>query len=308
MKYYLRVFGHTAVDVILQTDSLPEPNSSTAVKNRNERWGGTGANIAKASADLKVDTALSSFVGEDFPKSYEKSLQHCGVDLEDLIKLENRKTPTCWIVTEPAGNQMALMDQGAMDKIHHRKASRKHIENSEVIHIGTGRPEYYVRVMEIASKLDKTIAFDPAQELKYVYGPDIFDKMLNMADMFFCNETEADLALKYLGLERIEDMLDHVNSVIVTKGGEGSTLYTQQTEKYVPSIEPKKIVDPTGAGDCYRAGFYAGLFRDYDLYECCLIGSARASFALESYGPQELKVRWDDVLNRLEGAGHSIIN
>ncbi len=308
MKNYLRVFGHTAVDVILQTDSLPEPNTSTAVKERTERWGGTGANIAKAASDLEVKTALSSFVGEDFPERYEISLTESGVNINDLIKLNGSKTPTCWIVTEPGGNQMALMDQGAMDEIKDRVPDQYLIGDSRVIHIGTGRPEYYRKVMKTASRSGKTIAFDPAQELKYVYEPDVFEELIALADIFFCNETEAELTLEYLKLNEVEDLLDYVDHVIVTKGSSGSTLYTKDTTEDVPSIEPKNIVDPTGAGDCYRAGFYAGVYREYDLFECCLIGAARASFALESYGPQDNKIHWENVVKRLEEAGHGIIN
>ncbi|MFW6142320.1 MAG: carbohydrate kinase family protein [Candidatus Saliniplasma sp.] len=308
MKNYLRVFGHTAVDIILQTDSLPKPNSSTAVKERTKRWGGTGANIAKAAADLNVKTGLSSFVGEDFPEEYEMSLVESGVDIDELVKLKHGRTPTCWIVTEPSGDQMALMDQGAMDMVREREANRECIENSEVIHIGTGRPEYYRKIMNIAKGEGKTVAFDPAQELRYVYEPQLFSEMLDMADIFFCNETEAELAVEYLRIENIQGLLDLVDTVIVTKGSRGSTIYNHKTKENVPAFEPKEIVDPTGAGDSYRAGFYAGRNRGYDLFESCLIGSARASFALESHGPQEGKVDWNSVLKRLEMSGHGIIN
>lgn len=308
MKNYLCVFGHTAVDVILQTDSLPEPNTSTAVKKRTVQWGGTGANIAKAASDMNVKTSLSSFVGEDFPKNYEKSLKQSGVDLRGLNKLENGNTPTCWIVTEPDGDQMALMDQGAMENIQEREVDKKYIKNSEITHIGTGEPEYYRKVMRVASKFGKTIAFDPAQELKYVYEPNIFKELLEMSDIFFCNENEAKLALEYLDSDNIEDFLEYVEYIIVTKGSSGSSLYYQGTKKNIPLIEAEKIIDPTGAGDCYRAGFYAGMARDYDIYECCLIGAARGSFALESYGPQDKIIRWENVIDRLESSGHGIIN
>lgn len=296
------------MDIILQTDSLPEPNSSTAVKERTVRWGGTGANIAKAAADLDVKTGLSSFVGDDFPERYERSLVDSGIDPEGLVKVKGENTPTCWIVTEPSGDQMALMDQGAMDKIGNKTVRNDCIKDSEIIHIGTGRPEYYRDVMKIASGLDKTIAFDPAQELKYVYGPNTFKDLLKMSDFFFCNEVEAELALKYLDIDEVKEVLEYTDHVVVTKGRKGSRIYTREGIEDIPSIEPEEIVDPTGAGDCYRAGFYAGKSRGYDIFDCCLIGSARASFALESHGPQEREVKWEMVLERLESSEHSIIH
>ncbi len=308
MRSYLIVFGHTAVDIILQTDGLPVPNSSTAVKEKTIRWGGTGANIAKATADMDVETGLFSFVGTDFPDEYEGSLRKSGVNLRNLVKLEDKNTPTCWIVTEPSGDQMALMDQGAMDDIQEQEMDKGCIKKSEVIHVGTGRPEFYRNVMKTASKFDKIIAFDPAQELKYVYEPDTFKELLKMSNYFFCNETESKLALKYLDMDDIEEMLELTEHIIVTKGDEGSDIYTRQTTEIVPAIEPTNIVDPTGAGDCFRAGFYGGKSRGFDLYECCLIGSARASFALESHGPQEKCVSWKTVIERIKDSGYGIIN
>ncbi len=308
MKGYLQIYGHTAIDVILQTDELPEPNTSTAVKERTTRWGGTGANIAKAAADLGVKTGLSSFVGEDFPKKYKDSFNKSGIDLSGLVHLEGEDTPTCWIVTKPNGDQMALIDQGAMEEADKQEIIVSCIQDYQVIHIGTGRPRYYQKIMKIASNLNKTISFDPAQELKYVYEPEMFENLLSQSDLFFCNKNEGDIASKYLRLDEIEDILKYVDMMIVTNGDKGSTLYTQDGIEDIPPFQPKKVVDPTGAGDCYRAGFYAGLYQGYEPFECCLIGSARASFALESYGPQEVKVTWDDVIVKLEEAGYSIIN
>lgn len=308
MKGYLQVYGHTALDVILKTDEMPEVNTSTEVKERSVRWGGTGANIAKAAADLGIKTGLSSFIGEDFPREYRDSLYNSEIDLDGLVSIPGYDTPTCWIVTEPGGDQMALMDQGAMKDTEEQEVREEVIQNYEVIHVGTGSPRYYKRVIKKAKDLGKTITFDPAQELKYVYTPEMFEKLLDMSDIFFCNQNERDIAMKYLDLNNTDELLKFVDMVIVTKGGRGSRLYTQDDTHDIPTFEPGDIIDPTGAGDCYRAGFYAGMNRGLDPYDCCLIGSGRASFALESHGAQEKKVSWDDVVDRLELAGYSIIN
>lgn len=291
------MFGHTAIDVILQVDCMPVSNTSTPVRGKVLKYGGTGANIAKASADLDVPVKLVSFVGGDFPEDFHNNLKDAGVDISDMNISEEQRTPTCWIITDKEEGQMALIDQGAMDCLDDMPVPLDTVNNCEIIHIGTGSPEYYERVMKAAT--DCTICFDPAQELRYVYTPDIFKRMLNMSDHFFCNRAEYEVALEYLGGDDPEDILDHVEILIVTMGKDGSVLYTREGENAFPTYKPNKIVDPTGAGDAYRSGFYAGLYRNLPLEECCKAASARASFALEYSGPQEGHVTWDRVLNRM---------
>lgn len=299
MKNFLGVFGHTAVDVILRVDTLPEPNSSIAVENKVTRFGGTGANIAKAASDLGVDTKLASFVGDDFDEDYRKELEESGVDTSDLLEIEGMRTPTCWIVSDRNEDQMAFIDQGAMENAPEFDIQNRAIEDSEVVHIGTGRPEYYEKIVELASDMNKTICFDPAQELKYIYTSDIFEKLLSKTEYFFCNEEELKVAKRYLGCSETDDLLDHVEVVIVTKGSEGSALHRSEGVDRIPAYEPENILDPTGAGDAYRAGFYAGLSRGYDLKGCCYIASARASFAVEYHGPQEASIGWEVVKERI---------
>ncbi|MFW6041197.1 MAG: carbohydrate kinase family protein [Thermoplasmatota archaeon] len=308
MSHYLGVFGHTALDVILNVKNLPIPNSSVCVDNKVIRYGGTGANIAKCASELGVKTSLASFVGEDFPEDYHNFLKDSGVILKDLKKLEGYNTPTCWIITDEDENQMALMDQGPMTDMTDFELSTFTIDNSDIVHIGTGRPEYYKKVIDRALSLNKTIVFDPSQEISYVYDEETFRYFIERSQYFFCNKTELDLALKYLSLEHASSLLDYVEVVVVTRGKEGSSIYSQGEEVDIPVFKPKKVVDPTGAGDVYRGGFYAAHYRGYDLKECGIIGSVTASFALEKAGPQEGNFNWEDIRKRLEKNSYSIIN
>ncbi len=294
---FLGVFGHTAIDVILQVDEMPVANTSTPVNGKEIKYGGTGANIAKAAADLDVPVRLASFVGGDFPEDFNKNLQDAGVDLSDMMVSEEQRTPTCWIISDQEQGQMALIDQGAMAYLGEMPVPLDTVNNCDIIHIGTGSPEYYQRVMKAAS--DRTIVFDPAQELRYVYTPEIFKNMLKMSDYFFCNQGEYEIALEYIGGNEPEDVLDHIDVLIVTRGKEGSILYAEGCIENIPAYTPNKVVDPTGAGDAYRSGFYAGLYRNLSLKECCKAASARASFAVEYPGPQEGCVTWDMVLKRM---------
>jgi len=300
MNSYLGVFGHTALDVILTVPKLPEKDSSIAVENRVVRYGGTAANIARAAAEMDVKVSLASFVGGDFPEDYLNALKQSGVSTYDLKKIEEYKTPTCWIVNDSTGEQITIIDQGVMDHMQCFELGTRTIEECDILHIGTGQPGYYEKIFESVNLGKKTIAFDPAQELEYIYKAKTFKNFLQKSDYFFCNEKEMKIALNYLNEERPGNLLKYVDMVLVTKGSQGSSLYLPNEEVKIPAYETLDIVEPTGAGDAFRAGFYAGLYRDMPLIECCKIGSARASYSVECAGPQDNLVSWQEVIERYE--------
>ncbi|HMH31017.1 MAG TPA: PfkB family carbohydrate kinase, partial [Methylomirabilota bacterium] len=76
--------------------------------------------------------------------------------------------------------------------------------------------------------------------------------------------------------------------LITTKGEDGSIIggNNVSTPIEIAVAKADKIVDPTGAGDAYRAGFLYGYLRKWDLKACGQLGATVASFVLEKSGPQ----------------------
>ena len=185
------------LDLILNLPRFPEPNTSIEIIDSKRYFGGTGGNIARISAALGTPLYLASFVGEDFPEDYMSALKNEGVDVRFLKRVKGYHTPTCWIMSDREHNQIAVMDQGQMRDMERFEPEIEPIRDSEIIHITTGRPGFYLKVAKIARKLGKRIAFYPAQELHYVYTAETLNAMMEYANMFFCNEAEAKKALEF---------------------------------------------------------------------------------------------------------------
>lgn len=297
---FLGVFGHVNVDFIMDVPKLPQPDSSIEVSNVKRFFGGTGSNIAMVASSLGVRTSLASFVGTDFPADFKEALKKAGVDITDLVEVEYLLTPTCRILTDPQQAQIGIMDQGPMAFMDDFEIARHTVENSRIIHIGTGRPGYYRRVMELAGELGKPVYFDPAQEIHYVYDASSFCELLGMSNTLFVNRSELAAALKYLGKEDEYAILEHVDTLVITLGKDGSRILHKGEELAILAIEPSVVLDPTGAGDAYRAGFYAGLSRNMDLEKCGLLGASASSFIIEAEGPVGRLPGWEEVLARAE--------
>jgi len=301
---FLGVYGHTCVDLIYSSDSFPEPNTCVELKGRKELYGGTGANLARISATLGVPTALASHVGSDFPKDFMDALRGSGIDTTDVVKVRGARTPFVIMVSDSEHNQIGFVEQGAvLDQ--ERLPVRKHtVDSSKFVHIGTGRPSYMLKVARRAKARRKTVCFDPAQELHYVYTPGTFKAVLENCDALFVNTSELQRAKSYLSLQEDAELLSYVKMLVITMGGDGSRILTADDEVLVGSIQPDKVVDTTGAGDGFRAGFYAGLSKSLPAEECAWIGASAASFVVEGVGAQSSLPSWDMVQRRAARRKH----
>lgn len=297
-RNFLGVYGHTAIDIIYKADEFPKPNTCVELKDRQEHFGGTGANLARIAASLGVRTALASHVGDDFPKEYMEALRKSGVDVTDVVKVRGRRTPFVIMVSDAEHNQIGFVDQGAVLE-QERLPIRTHtVDTSKFVHIGTGRPSYSLKVARRARWRKKVVCFDPAQEIHYVYTPETFRAVLENADIFFANVSELERAKQYLNLKEDVELLSYVKMVVNTRGREGSRIITQDDEVLVGTIQPDRVVDTTGAGDAFRAGFYAGLCRSLPVEECAWAGAAAASFVVEGIGAQSTLPTWEMVQRR----------
>jgi sugar/nucleoside kinase (ribokinase family) len=303
VRNYLGAFGHVVLDYVVTVPRLPRPNTSIQILDRQRYFGGTAGNLARAAARLGVKVSLASFVGPDFPADYWSALKEEGVDLRDLRRIANHMTPTAWVFSDRKGDQMAIIDQGPMKDAARRPVLRHSVRDAELVHLGTGRPEYYAKVADYARELDRAVSFDPSQEIHYVYRPQLFRRLMSRADYFFGNEAEIAQAKRFMRVTSTGNLLPRANVVVATLGARGSVVFNQGHRIRIPRVRPRRVVDVTGAGDAYRAGFYAGLSRGYDLRRCGLLGSTVASFTVEEKGTQTNLPSWTQTLRRASRYG-----
>lgn len=295
---FLGVYGHAAIDVIYRSDEFPKPNTTVELKDRKQHFGGTAANVARIASTLDVRTALACHVGDDFPKEYMDALKNSGVDTVDVVRLRGKRTPFIIMISDKDHNQIGFVDQAAVLEQEKLPIRTHTVDSSKFVHIGTGRPSYMLKVAKRARKKKKTVGFDPAQELHYVYTPETFKAVLENSDILFVNTAELEKVKSYLNLKEDPELLSYVKMVVNTRGGEGSRIITGDDEILVGTIQPDRVVDTTGAGDGFRAGFYAGMSRSLSIEECAWVGAATASFVVESEGAQSTLPTWDMVQRR----------
>jgi ribokinase len=132
-----------------------------------------------------------------------------------------------------------------------------------------------------------------------MYSRDNLETILENTDILFTNKHEIKRVCE-MTESTFEDIKEQIGIVVVTYDAEGSKIFASGDEHEIPVV-PVKALDPTGAGDTYRAGFLVAYTRGYPLEVCGKAGATVASFAVESVGCQTDLPTWDDMVARYEG-------
>ena len=296
MEPFLSVYGHVAIDQILRVREFPKDNTSVDVIDKSTHLGGTGSNIAVVASRLGVPTALCAFVGMDFPKKFDDIISDAGVITDEFLKVEGFDTSQALVANDDNLTQKVLFYQGPQGFasktgiILDKNASR-----SKHIHFCTGEPQYYIDIMK---GLKGTVAIDPAQEVHRIWNEDYLKDAMQYSKYLFCNRYEFESVRKYLKIDDIGEV--DLPLAVCTCGSEGSIAVIDGERFNIPVVKADRVVDATGAGDSYRAGFYAGLYHGYDIHESLVIASSVSSFIVEEYGSMTASPTWDDVLERAD--------
>ena len=125
--------------------------------------------------------------------------------------------------------------------------------------------------------------------------------MITGSKMLISNDYELEMIKKATGLT-IEDLLEKTEVIITTFAEEGSRILSREEEIEIPVAKPEAVIDPTGAGDAYRAGLIKGMVTGKDMATCAKMGAVCASFSVEFNGTQEHQFTVDAFWERFHEA------
>ncbi len=292
----IEVVGHTAVDHICKVSHLPSPNASSSVLDRKVFFGGGAANIAAGIAVLGGEAALISAVGGEFAGSeYDKWMDQLRIDKRFFVVPE-ANTATAFMFTDPNGAQMTFFEWGASRAFETEQAPRL-----EFVHMATADPAFNVRVAERAA----FSSFDPGQDI-HRYTKEHLQVILENIDILIANQHEYVGMCKTLGITH-SDLVKEVPIAIETRSGDGCLISEKGTTTTIPAVTVP-CVDPTGAGDGFRAGFLTAYAEGYDTITAAKVGTVTASFVVEHVGCQtaladqtRMKARYAEKFGQLPG-------
>ncbi|MFT4884813.1 MAG: ribokinase [Natronomonas sp.] len=262
--------GHINWDVRLRVDRLPAPDDEAKVHQRSASGGGSAANVAVDLSRLGVDTRLCGSVGNDDPgRRVLAGLREAGVDPLVTI-VEDAETTTKYILIDADGEVALLGTDGANEAIDPEDLSSSLLEGADCVHLTGQRPDTAGRIAELAAERDVLVSFDPGRRL----SDRDFTDVLALTDILFVNDREAE------AVER------SVPRQLTKHGAAGATYEGPDGEFSHPGFDVESVVDTTGAGDAFAAGFLSSWLSDRDPERALTLANACGALAASTYGPR----------------------
>ena len=286
------ICGSVAYDTILQFQDrfkshiLPDKihilNVSFLVPDMRREYGGCAANIAyslKLLGDRGVPMATA---GHDFAP-YAKRMVAQGIAVDHIRVVDGTFTAQAFITTDLDDNQITAFHPGAMQHAHLNQVS----DAGSGIALGIVAPDGRQAMIEHAAQFAAAkipFIFDPGQGLP-MFDAEELKTFIRQARWVAVNDYEWGLLQQKTGFT-VSDITAQVEALVVTRGAEGSVIYTQGGTLAIPCAKPTAVVDPTGCGDAYRAGLIHGLLHGLDWLATGRVASLMGAIKIESRGPQ----------------------
>jgi sugar/nucleoside kinase (ribokinase family) len=287
------VFGNATLDALCYpVDDVPR-HQSIPFERAIIAPGGCGSNTAIGLCALGVSTALVARLGQDDAASLvERYWERVGLDTRHVRRLAD----------QPTGVSVGLIDSDAQPRFIHTPAANTTLTASDLdvpalvadgarfLHVGGFLVLPGVSGEGLAEKLDEAresgmhTSVDVAVSRNRGKPADLWP-CLPHVDYFFCNTREAEFLTGVAGVEMaVRALLDRgARTVIVKLGADGCRVVGRDGDMHVPGL-PAEVVDTTGAGDAFAAGFIAAALRGESLEAACRAGNAAGARIVSELG------------------------
>ena len=270
-------------------------NVSFLVPEMRRNFGGCAGNIAFNLHMLGGDGLPMGTVGTDFGP-YAAWLDQHGIGCGALLEIAGSYTAQAYITTDQDDNQITAFHPGAMNFSHENR-----VDDFDGVKIGMVSPDGRQGMIEHAEQFAEAgipFVFDPGQGMPMFDGEDL-NRFVTQATWLAFNDYEAKLMQERTG-KSPQQLAREVEAVIVTRGGQGSTIYADGREIEIPLAPARHLVDPTGCGDAYRGGLLYGLQNGLDWDVTGRIASLMGAVKIEHAGTQNHRLSRADFDARFQ--------
>jgi ribokinase len=292
-------FGALNVDKLYKVNKIAGPEEEGFIKGFEEACGGSAANTVVGLARLGCKVGFIGKVANDREgKMLMEDFRREGVNTKGIIRADAGRSGTVMGFVDERGERALYVDPGVNDTISFKEIDMGYACQAKFIHltsfVGKMSFETQKRLVENLPE-DVKVSLDPG-ELYARKGIKALNPILKRTVVFMPNSRELTLLT---GIEDhvkgAEKMLElGVKIVAVKLGGKGCYVTDRRESHHVEAFKVQ-IVDTTGAGDAFCAGFLYGLLNNKSLKECAKLGNFVASRCIMKMGARTGLPRLEDL-------------
>jgi len=296
-------------DAFIRTHKLPKgsmqlltPDEAdelyAAMGVAREMSGGSAANSMAGVAAMGGNAAFIGQIAEDqLGMIFEHDMHALGVRFDTPALIGGPPTGRCLILVTPDAQRTMNTCPGASHELAPEALSPSLIASASILYLegylfGPDKPRAaMMKAVEIAHAAGRKVAFTLSESVCIAGRKQSFGRMIDTGgvDLLFCNEDEA---LQLTGRTDLESSLGElkakVPTLVITRGPEGAIAVENGERISIPAAPVSDVVDTTGAGDLFAAGFLTARCKGASLERCLWTGAIAAGEVIQHYGARPM--------------------
>jgi len=251
------------------------------VPRMRREFGGCAGNIAYNLKLLGGEPVPMATVGQDFGP-YRAWFEEMDINLERVKVIDELFTPQAFITTDHDNNQITAFHPGAM-----MRSYENHVRDVPGVDFGIVSPDGREGMLQNADEFAAAgipFIFDPGQAMPLFNGAELRN-FIELADYVTVNDYESNLLQERTGWGE-KEITRRVKAYICTRGPHGAMIHTADKTFDVAPAHERRITDPTGCGDAFRAGLIFGIQKGCDWMTIGRIGNLMGALKVEHPGTQ----------------------
>ncbi|MEM1544277.1 MAG: carbohydrate kinase family protein [Candidatus Bathyarchaeia archaeon] len=297
MRFEVVCFGALNVDKLYRVDRLAGADEESVILDFKESPGGSAANTAVGLARLGVRVGYIGKISEDREGNLLlKSFIDEGVDINGIVISKTGRSGSVIGFVDKKGNRALYLDPGVNDSLRYEEINIDYVRGAKILHLTSfaGNLPFEAQKKLIETLPEIKVTLDPG----IIYarrGLEILKPIIRRCYAIMPSEAEIQLLTGEDYREGAEILLNEGVEIVAVKLGERGCYVTNGRESHLIGPFKVEVVDTTGAGDAFCAGFIYGLLRGKSLRECGILGNFVASRCLTKMGARDGLPRLADL-------------
>jgi len=295
--------GHALVDIRIVVREFPPPDQESPVLEQNWGAGGSAVNVAIGVRRLGMLSAIVAKIGFDsFGRIVVDELLREGVDMRGL-RISWGRTGFTIVGIDSSGEVIMYSFKGSAEDLEPQEVDEDLVRRARHVHIASLRIDTSARALEIAKKHGLTTSWDPGRLLSKK-GIESLRGILSMVDIAMLSNGEAYNMTGEKIYTKAAEIIRNTGpeTVIIKLGREGVYISSKEYTGNIPAFDVAEVIDTTGAGDAFAAGYISSMLRGYSVKKAAVYASAVAAMKVTKLGSHEtpshdevIRFIWDRI-------------
>jgi len=259
-----------------------------------EASGGSGANTIAGVASFGARAAFVGKVKDDLlGKAFTHDIRAIGVDFSTRPAADGPSTARCYVLVTPDGERTMNTYLGAAQDLHPNDIDEDAIAAAQIVYLEgylwdpPRAKEAFLKAAKIAHEAERDVALTLSDAFCVDrYRPEFLDLIrAGTVDLVFANERELHSLYETADFDTaLHALQKDARLAVITRSEKGCLIVTREQTEAVTASPVERVVDATGAGDLFAAGFLAGLSRGADYRNAARLGALVAAEVIQHLG------------------------